>query len=98
MGAAVGARHHPEALGDLGVGFKETAEVTTAGQASLFVYLLAPLLLSVFAMSAALTGGVNVYGVLGDHLAIGTIRSALFAWLVVWLCGRMRASGVQPKL
>jgi heparan-alpha-glucosaminide N-acetyltransferase len=74
------------------------AAVTTAGQAALFVYLLAPLLLSVFAMSAALTGGVNVYGVLGDRLAIGTIRSALFAWLVVWLCGRMRARGVQPKL
>jgi heparan-alpha-glucosaminide N-acetyltransferase len=74
------------------------AAVTTAGQAALFVYLLAPLLLSVFEMSAALTGGINVYGALGDHLAIGTIRSALFAWLVVWLCARMRAVGIEPKL
>ena len=69
------------------------AAVTTAGQTALLAYLLAPLLLSLFELSAALTGGVNVYGALGDHLVIGTIRSALFAWLVVWLCGRMRASG-----
>jgi heparan-alpha-glucosaminide N-acetyltransferase len=74
------------------------AVATTAGQMALLAYLLAPLLLSVFAMSAALTGGVNVYGALGDQLAIGTIRSALFAWLVVWLCGRMRAIGIEPKL
>jgi predicted acyltransferase len=74
------------------------AAVTTAGQAALFVYLLAPLLLSVFGLSAALTGGVNVYGELGDHLAIGTLRSVLFAWLVVWLCSRMRAAGIEPKL
>lgn len=74
------------------------AVVTTAGQTALLAYVLAPLLLSVFAMSAALTSGVNVYGALGDHLAIGTIRSALFAWLVVWLCGRMRAIGIEPRL
>ena len=74
------------------------AVMTTAGQMALLAYLLAPLLLSVFAMSAALTGGVNVYGALGDHLAIGTIRSALLAWLVVWLCERMRAIGIEPRL
>ncbi len=72
--------------------------VTTAGQMALLAYLLAPLLLSLFELSAAMTGGVNVYGALGDHLLVGTIRSVLFAWLVVWLCGRMRAAGVSPKL
>jgi heparan-alpha-glucosaminide N-acetyltransferase len=72
--------------------------VTIAGQMALLAYLLAPLLLSLFEMSATLTDGVNVYGALGDHLMIGTIRSALFAWFVVWLCGRMRAAGISPKL
>ena len=60
--------------------------------------LLAPLLLSLFELSAAMTGGVNVYGALGDHLLVGTIRSVLFAWLVVWLCGRMRSAGISLKL
>jgi heparan-alpha-glucosaminide N-acetyltransferase len=71
---------------------------TTAGEMALCAYLLAPLLLSLFAMSAALTGGINLYGALGDQLLVGTIRSAAFAWLVVWICGRMRAVGFQPKL
>jgi predicted acyltransferase len=72
--------------------------VRAAGEMALFAYLLAPLLLSLFQLSASLTGGTNVYGVLGDQLVIGTIRSALFAWLTVWTCGRMRAIGVEPRL
>ncbi len=72
--------------------------VTIAGQNALLAYLLAPLLLSMLALSAAITRGVNVYGALGDHLAIGTIRSILFAWLVVRLCGWLRGHGVAPRL
>jgi heparan-alpha-glucosaminide N-acetyltransferase len=74
------------------------APITIAGQAALLAYLLAPMLSSIFEISSALTGGVNVYGALGDHLITGTIRSALFALLVVWICGRMRTSGFEPKL
>ncbi len=72
--------------------------IRTAGEMALLAYLLAPLLLSLFQLSATLTGGVNLYGALGDHLVIGTIRSAVFAWLVVWICGRMRALSIEPKL
>jgi hypothetical protein len=56
------------------------------------------MLSSLFALSSILTGGVNLYGALGDHLLVGTIRSALFAWLVVWICGRLRAAGIQARL
>ena len=72
--------------------------IRTAGEMALLAYLLAPLLLSLFEWSATLTGGVNLYGALGESLLIGTIRSAVFAWLVVWMCGRMRAFGIQPRL
>jgi predicted acyltransferase len=72
--------------------------ITIAGQTALVAYLLAPMLSSLFALSSVLTGGVNLYGALGDHLLVGTIRSALFAWLVVWICGRLRAAGIQARL
>jgi len=72
--------------------------IRTAGEMALLAYLLAPLLLSLFELSATLTGGVNLYGALGESLPVGTIRSAVFAWLVVLICGRMRAFGIQPRL
>lgn len=72
--------------------------IRTAGEMALLAYLLAPLLLSLFELSATLTGGVNLYGALGESLPVGTIRSAVFAWLVVLICGRMRAFGIQPSL
>jgi predicted acyltransferase len=72
--------------------------ITTAGQMALLAYLMAPLILSLFEMTAPLTGGVNVYTALGDQLLVGTVRSVLFAWLVIWVCGRMRAIRFEPKL
>jgi hypothetical protein len=72
--------------------------ITTAGQMALLAYLIAPLLLSLFEMTAPLTGGDNLYAALGDHLIVGSIRSVLFAWLVVWICGRMRTIGFEPRL
>ena len=72
--------------------------ITTAGQMALLAYLIAPLLLSLFEMTAPLSGGVNLYAALGDHLIVGSIRSVLFTWLVVWICGRMRTIGFEPRL
>jgi len=72
--------------------------IVTAGQMALLAYLIAPLLLSLFEMTAPLTGGVNLYGALGDQLIVGTIRSVLFACLVAWICGRMRTIGFEPRL
>jgi predicted acyltransferase len=72
--------------------------LTIAGQHALLAYLLAPLLLSILALSAPLSGGINVYGALGEHLVVGTIRSLLFAWLVVRSCGWLRACGIGPRL
>jgi predicted acyltransferase len=69
-----------------------------AGENPLVAYLMAPFLLSLFALSAPLLGGRNVYAGLGETTAIGLVRSAVFAWLVVRLTGWMRSKGVRIQL
>jgi heparan-alpha-glucosaminide N-acetyltransferase len=74
------------------------AVMTIAGENALLTYLLAPLALSLLALSAAITGGVNLYAALGDSLVVGTIRSIAFAWLIVRLCGWLRSRGVRIQI
>jgi heparan-alpha-glucosaminide N-acetyltransferase len=71
--------------------------VAIAGEQALLAYLLAPLLLSLMALSAGLFG-VNPYGVLGRDLIVGTVRSMVFAWLVVRLCGWLRGAGIRLQV
>jgi hypothetical protein len=72
--------------------------VVIAGENPLLAYLLAPLLLSLFALSAPLFGGTDPYAALGGTTAIGLVRSALFAWLVVRLSGYLRSKGLRFQL
>ena len=72
--------------------------VVIAGENPLLAYLLAPLLLSLFELSALLLGGSDPYAALGGTTAIGLVRSAVFAWLVVRLCGWLRSRGVRFQL
>ena len=74
------------------------AVVTIAGENALLTYLLAPLALSLLALSATITGGVNLYAALGDTLVIGTIRSIAFAWVIVWISGWLRSRGVRIQI
>ena len=60
--------------------------------------LAAPFLLSLFALTAPLFGGTNLYEALGETTGIGLVRSAVFAWLVVRLSGWMRSRGVRVQL
>jgi heparan-alpha-glucosaminide N-acetyltransferase len=72
--------------------------VTIAGENALLCYLMAPFLLSLFALSAALFGGTNVYHRLGAGTAIGFVRSIVFSWVVVRLGGLLRDAGVRLQL
>ena len=72
--------------------------VVIAGENPLLAYLLAPLLLSLFALSAPLCGGTDPYAALGGTTAVGLVRSAVFAWVVVRLSGWLRARGVRFQL
>jgi predicted acyltransferase len=72
--------------------------VSIAGENALMAYLMAPFLLSVFALSASLSGAVNLYEVLGRNTFLGFTRSAIFAWIVVRLCGWMRSRGIRMQL
>ena len=69
-----------------------------AGENPLVAYLMAPFLLSVFALATPLFGGTNVYAALGETTGIGLVRSAVFAWLVVRLSGFLRSRGVRVQL
>jgi predicted acyltransferase len=69
-----------------------------AGENALLAYLMAPVLLSLFALSAPLLGGRDPYAALGETTAVGLVRSAAFAWAVVRLTGWMRAKGVRVQL
>ena len=69
-----------------------------AGENALLAYLMAPFLASLFALSAPLFGGTNLYEALGQTTGIGLVRSAVFAWLVVRLSGWMRSRGVYVQL
>jgi heparan-alpha-glucosaminide N-acetyltransferase len=72
--------------------------VSIAGENALLCYLMAPLLLSLFAVSAPLFGGNNFYEMLGESTAIGFIRSVVFAWIVVRLCGLLRDAGIRMQI
>jgi predicted acyltransferase len=71
--------------------------IAMAGENALVIYLLAPFLLSVFEL-IALAAGRNPYEALGGSLAVGTVRSIVFAWVVVRLSGWMRAHGLRLQL
>ena len=72
--------------------------VRTAGEHALLIYMLAPLLLSLVAIAADVTGGINPYEALAPNLLAGTIRSAVFAWLVVRLAGWLASRGLRLRV
>lgn len=72
--------------------------LVVAGENPLLAFLLAPLLYSLFALSAPLLGGADLYLALGAPTAVGLLRAALFAWLVVRLSGWLSSKGVRFQL
>ena len=72
--------------------------IVLAGENPLLAYLLAPLLLSLFALAAPAFYGTDPYAALGATTGVGLVRSAVFAWLVVRLSGLMRARGIRFQL
>jgi predicted acyltransferase len=69
-----------------------------AGESPLLAYLLAPFLLSLFELAAPLFGGANPYEAISQPVALGLVRSAVFAWLVVRLTGWLRDRGLRFQL
>jgi hypothetical protein len=71
--------------------------VRIAGENPLLAYLLAPFLLSLFELAAPLFGG-NPYEAISQPVALGLVRSAVFAWAVVRLTGWLRDRGLRFQL
>jgi predicted acyltransferase len=72
--------------------------VAIAGEQALLIYLIAPLLGSLLALSAPLFAGENPYAKLGGDLLRGMARSIVFAWVVVRLAGWLRTRGLRLRL
>jgi predicted acyltransferase len=72
--------------------------IGVAGENALLAYFAAPLLLSAFALTAALLGTANLYEKVATPVWLGLLRSAAFAWLVVALCGLARRAGTRLQL
>ncbi len=72
--------------------------VSIAGENPLMAYLMAPFLLSLFALLTPLSGGRNLYEALSQPTGFGLVRSAVFAWFVVRLSGWLRSRGVRFQL
>ncbi len=85
-------------LADLLDGKRWPRSFAIAGENPLVAYLMAPFLVSVFALTAPLLGGTNFYEALGATTGVGLVRSAVFAWAVVRLSGWMRSKGVRIQL
>jgi len=79
-------------------GWRPWRVVSMAGENALVAYLLPLFLLSVFALSAPLFGGLNPYETLGRATSAGFVRAAVFAWVVVRLGGWLRSRGVRLQL
>jgi predicted acyltransferase len=71
--------------------------ITTAGENALTIYLLAPFLLSVFALLGGALG-TNPYHTLGGSLGAGLLRSIAFAWVVVRLSGWLATRGLRVRV
>jgi len=72
--------------------------LTIAGENPLLAYLIAPMVLSLLALSAPWCGGTSPYDELAESATLGIVRSLVFAWLVVRLCGFLRARGLRVQL
>ena len=78
--------------------FRNPRSFAIAGENPLVAYLMAPFLLSAFALATPLFGGTNFYEALGGTTGVGLVRSAVFAWLVVRLSGFLRSRGMRIQL
>ncbi len=72
--------------------------IEPAGTNPLFAYILAPLAVELFALSAVLFNGFDVYSWLGNVFWIGFLRAFLIAFLMTWLPGYLGKKGLQLKL
>ena len=83
---------------DLG-GFRTGSNfLAQAGKNALFAYILAPMVTFLVLATTPLLGGFNIFAYLSEPLAVGIIRSAVFAVLLTWLAGYLKGFGVNPKL
>jgi predicted acyltransferase len=71
--------------------------VNSAGENALLIYLVAPLLLSLFALCAPIFG-TDPFAALGETLSGGIVRMLGFSFLVVGVCEALRRRGLRLQI
>ncbi len=75
-----------------------TMPLQSAGANALLAFILAPIFYTLFALLRELSGGIDVYAVLGNSPWAGLLRAIVFASLLTWMTGFLRRAGVWLKL
>jgi hypothetical protein len=75
-----------------------TSLFATAGENSLFAYILVPILYAAFDLYELATGNTVFYWALEKQMITGITRSLVLACVVVVVSGLLRRLGIQPKL
>ena len=72
--------------------------IEPAGKNPLFAYILAPLVLELFAFTASVFNGFNLYIWFEGHFITGFLRAVFIAFSMTWLTGYLGRKGLQLKL
>ena len=72
--------------------------IEPAGANPLFSYILAPLVVELFALIALAFNGFDIYSWFGESFVTGFLRAVLIAFSMTWLAGYLSGKGLRLRL
>ena len=72
--------------------------IEPAGTNPLFAYILAPLVVELFALIAIAFNGFDIYSWFGESFVTGFLRAIFIAFSMTWLAGYLSKKGLRLKL
>ncbi len=72
--------------------------IEPAGKNPLFAYILAPLVVELFALSALAFNGFDIYSWFGESFITGLLRAVFIAFSMTWLAGYLSEKGLRLRL
>ena len=72
--------------------------IEPAGMNPLFAYILAPLVVELFALTALVFNGFDIYSWFGESFYPGFFRAVFIAFSMTWLAGYLSKKGLRLRL
>ena len=72
--------------------------IEPAGTNPLFAYILAPLVVEIFALAALAFNGFDIYSWFGESFVTGFLRAIIIAFSMTWLAGFLSEKGLRLRL